>query len=158
MTDAWAGNGESSTPHRGSSDDPASQFLRPFSRVGAERAQAILNVLVESSFFYQQDDPDLFATLRRHARVFQTFFEATFGWDLMIDPFVAKLNKPSRLIRASRGLPVRVREVRRRGDIHSATRVAPKVPRGLAILDRPGAANASESAAAYGSSDRCSRR
>lgn len=95
MTDAWAGNGESSTPHRGSSDDPAAQFLRPFSRVGAERAQAILNVLVESSFFYQQDDPDLFATLRRHARVFQTFFEATFGWDLVIDPFVAKLNKPT---------------------------------------------------------------
>lgn len=95
MTDAWTGNGDVSAANRGAADDPTAQFLRPFSRVGAERARAILNVLVESSFFYQQDDPDLFATLRRHARVFQTFFEATFGWDLVIDPFVAKLNKPT---------------------------------------------------------------
>ena len=93
MTDAWAGNGDSTTASRGHADDQAAQFLRPFSRVGAERAKAVLNVLLESSFFYQEDDPDLFATLRRHARVFQTFFEATFGWDLVIDPFVAKLNK-----------------------------------------------------------------
>lgn len=100
MIDAVSGNGQFAPSHRGTGDDPAPQFLRPFSRVGIERAQAILNVLVESTFFYAEDDPDLFATLRRHARVFETFFEATFGWDLIIDPFVAKLNKAAVFNRA----------------------------------------------------------
>src|SRR2546428_12128664 len=35
-------------------------------RRGLERVRAVLNVLPESTFFYREDDPDLFFFLRRY--------------------------------------------------------------------------------------------
>jgi hypothetical protein len=94
VNEPWSRNGDSSRSTAARNEDVGAQLLRPFARVGSDRTQAILNVLVESTFFYRDDNPDLFAVLQRNARLFRAFFESTFGWDLFLDPFVAKLNKP----------------------------------------------------------------
>ena len=63
-------------------------------RVGVERAKAILNILLESPFFYRDDNLDLFETLRRRKSVFADFVESFFGWELYVDNHVARLVKP----------------------------------------------------------------
>ncbi|MDA7978975.1 MAG: TIGR02678 family protein [Pirellulales bacterium] len=63
-------------------------------RVGIARAREILNVLMESPFFYRDDDLDLFETLRRRRSVFADFFQSFYGWELYVDTQVARLIKP----------------------------------------------------------------
>lgn len=60
---------------------------------GAERVRAVLNVLTESTFFYREDDPDLFLFLARNKSGFRRFLEHFFGWRLYVDRHVARLIK-----------------------------------------------------------------
>jgi len=82
-------------------DDPdleigslAAAFRNTLGKVGADKAQRVINVLLESPFFYRDDDLDLFGLLRRRQSLFQEFFEVFFGWELYIDQQVARLIKP----------------------------------------------------------------
>ncbi len=63
-------------------------------RRSVERVRAVLNTLTESTFFYPQDDPDLYFFLRRNLAAFQQFFEHYFGWRLFADRHCARLIKP----------------------------------------------------------------
>jgi hypothetical protein len=66
-----------------------------FERVGPRgRVQQVLNVLVESPFFYPADDPELFAFLVRHQGEVARFFEESFGWQLVVEARLARLYKP----------------------------------------------------------------
>lgn len=65
----------------------------PLARLSLRRSQAILNHLTESTFFYREDEPDLFDYLRRHQGDFRTFFESFFGWGLHVDRKCARLFK-----------------------------------------------------------------
>lgn len=56
--------------------------------------QAILNILLESPYFYKSDDERLFLILSHHKRSFEVFFEKFFGWSLVMDMKCAKLYKP----------------------------------------------------------------
>ena len=69
-------------------------FRNTLGKIGAERAQRVLNVLLESPFFYRDDDIDLFGLLRRRQALFQEFFEVFFGWELYVNPQMARLIKP----------------------------------------------------------------
>ncbi|OIP34031.1 MAG: hypothetical protein AUK27_08680 [Deltaproteobacteria bacterium CG2_30_66_27] len=60
---------------------------------GAERVRAVLNVLTESTFFYREDDPDLFLFLVRNKSGVRKFVEHFFGWRLHVDRHVARLIK-----------------------------------------------------------------
>ena len=57
------------------------------------RVQAVLNMLLESPYFYKTDHEDHFLFLRRYQREFAEFFEATFGWQLVADAKCARLFK-----------------------------------------------------------------
>jgi len=57
------------------------------------KVQAVLNVLLESSYFYAVDDHDLFLFLRRHRREFSEFFKLFYGWRLIIDSKCARVYK-----------------------------------------------------------------
>ena len=52
-----------------------------------------LNVLAEAPFFFQRDDPELFAFLRRHRATFARFYEDHFGWQLVVEGPMARLYK-----------------------------------------------------------------
>jgi hypothetical protein len=52
-----------------------------------------LNVLAEAPFFFQRDDPELFAFLRRHRAAFARFYEDHFGWQLVVEGPMARLYK-----------------------------------------------------------------
>lgn len=69
-------------------------FRNTLGKIGAEKAQRVLNVLLESPFFYRDDDVDLFGLLRRRQALFQEFFEVFLGWELYVDQQVARLIKP----------------------------------------------------------------
>lgn len=56
--------------------------------------RALLNVLTEAPFFYQTDDPDLFAYLRLNQEAIGHFFMRYFAWELYVDRQVARLIKP----------------------------------------------------------------
>lgn len=58
-----------------------------------ERVQAVLNILVESPYFYATDNHDLFLFLRRHRREFTEFFKEFYGWILLIDSKCARVYK-----------------------------------------------------------------
>lgn len=62
-------------------------------RRSLDRVRAALNVLTESTFFYREDDPDLFFFLRRNQAAFRELFEHYFGWQLYIDRQCARLLK-----------------------------------------------------------------
>jgi hypothetical protein len=64
-----------------------------FEHLSGARVQAVLNVLVESPFFYKSDSPDLFAFLRRNLSEFQRFYEELYGWRLVADARAARLYK-----------------------------------------------------------------
>lgn len=65
-----------------------------FEHVGPrERVSKVLNVLVEAPFFYQSDDPDLFAFVRKHRAEFQRFYDEFYGWQLIVDGRCARLFK-----------------------------------------------------------------
>jgi len=57
------------------------------------RVQAVLNILLESPYFYKTDHEENFLFLRRYQREFTGFFEETFGWQLVIDTKCARLYK-----------------------------------------------------------------
>ncbi|MFZ4398349.1 MAG: DUF2398 family protein [Kiritimatiellia bacterium] len=58
------------------------------------RVQAVLNILVESPYFYKSDHEELFYFLRRHQKEFASFFKEHFNWDLTLDGKCARLYKP----------------------------------------------------------------
>jgi hypothetical protein len=69
-------------------------LMSVFSKVGVENARRILNILLESPFFYPDDDRVLFGVLRRNIPTFELFFEECFGWELYVDDVLARLVKP----------------------------------------------------------------
>ncbi len=58
-----------------------------------DKVQAVLNILLESAYFYAVDDHDLFLFLRRHRREFLEFFKIFYGWSLIIDSKCARVYK-----------------------------------------------------------------
>lgn len=62
-------------------------------RVDQEQRRRLLNVLTEAPFFYEDDDSDLFQTLRRRKAAFAEFFKKYFGWELLVDEQCARLLK-----------------------------------------------------------------
>ena len=60
----------------------------------AMRVKEVLNVLLESPYFYKTDDERLFLVLMRHKRAFEAFFDKFFGWSLVMDAKCARLYKP----------------------------------------------------------------
>lgn len=61
--------------------------------LGKDTYQSILNILTESPFFYAQDDPVAFSSLRRNKKAFEEFFNKYFGWRLYVDSRMARLVK-----------------------------------------------------------------
>lgn len=59
-----------------------------------DRVQAVLNILLESPYFYKQDHEEYFLFLARYTREFTAFFEAFYGWQLVVDTKCARLYKP----------------------------------------------------------------
>ncbi len=59
-----------------------------------DRVQAVLNILMESPYFYAGDDHDLFLFLRRYRPEFTEFFKTFYGWTLIIDAKCARAHKP----------------------------------------------------------------
>lgn len=58
------------------------------------RVQAVLNILLESPYFYKSDHEDHFFFLRRHQKEFAAFFRQHFNWALVMDAKAARLYKP----------------------------------------------------------------
>ena len=58
-----------------------------------ERVRAVLNLLLESPYFYRSDDENAFHFLRRHRAEFARFFEDHFGWSLILDGKCARVYK-----------------------------------------------------------------
>lgn len=59
-----------------------------------DRVQPVLNILLESPYFYPQDNPDAFRFLARHKHEFARFFTDHFGWELFVDSKCARVYKP----------------------------------------------------------------
>ncbi|WP_419174430.1 DUF2398 family protein [Desulfosediminicola sp.] len=58
-----------------------------------DRVQKVLNILIESPYFYAVDDHDSFLYLRRHRADFVEFFKLFYGWALLIDSKCARVYK-----------------------------------------------------------------
>lgn len=58
-----------------------------------EKVRAVLNFLVESPYFYREDDETAFNFLRRHRQEFARFFEQFFGWTLIVDSKCGRVYK-----------------------------------------------------------------
>ncbi len=58
------------------------------------RVRAILNMLVETPYFYKDDHVDLFLFLNRHRNQFNNFFEYYYGWTFIMDSKCARVYKP----------------------------------------------------------------
>lgn len=58
-----------------------------------DRVRAVLNVLVESPYFYRQDQEDTFFFLRRHRTEFEAFYREYYGWRLVMDDKCARVFK-----------------------------------------------------------------
>ncbi len=58
-----------------------------------KEVKALLNVLVESPYFYRADNEDLFFFLRRHRTEFTRFYEQFYGWVLLMDGKCARVYK-----------------------------------------------------------------
>jgi hypothetical protein len=78
---------------RGADGEPVELRALSLDRRGRDRVRAVLNMLTESTFFYKEDDPDLFFFLRRNQASFRVFFESYFGWRLHVDRQCARLLK-----------------------------------------------------------------
>jgi hypothetical protein len=64
-----------------------------FEGMQTARTQRVLNVLLEAPFFYVEDDPELFAYVRRHRVELARFFAEAFDWQLVVDSSVAHVHK-----------------------------------------------------------------
>jgi hypothetical protein len=87
-----------------------------FEKLQRTRVQALLNVLFEAPFFYREDDPDLFAFLRRNRAEFTQFFEELFDMRLVVDARCARLYKTAWFNRALKPSQHDVFELTRRDD------------------------------------------
>lgn len=87
-----------------------------FDKDNLGRIQDVLNVLLEAPFFYREDDPELFAFLRKHRAEVARFFEELFGWDLAVDARGARLYKRRWHNRALRPTQHDVFDLTRRDD------------------------------------------
>lgn len=59
-----------------------------------DRVKAVLNILVESPYFYRTDNEELFFFLRRHRQEFAAFYDSFYGWTLLLDSKCARVYKP----------------------------------------------------------------
>ena len=59
----------------------------------SDRIQAVLNILLESPYFYATDNQEHFLFLRRHRREFSDFFKQFYGWALIMDTKCARVYK-----------------------------------------------------------------
>ena len=60
----------------------------------AQLVRAALNILMESPYFYKEDDERAFLTVLRYRQAFAAFFEKFFGWTLVADAKCVRLYKP----------------------------------------------------------------
>lgn len=74
-------------------DHFTSAFRQTFGKIDGSKARRILNILLESPFFYREDDVDLFGLLRRRQSLFHDFVNEFFGWELYVDDRLARLIK-----------------------------------------------------------------
>lgn len=58
-----------------------------------DQVKAVLNLLLESAYFYRGDHEDRFLFLRRFQAEFREFFRQYFGWDLIMDNKCARIYK-----------------------------------------------------------------
>ena len=72
-------------------ENPLTDLLRTH----ADRVRAVLNVLLESPYFYRSDNQELFYFLRRHRPEFARFYEDYYGWSLVMDAKCARVFKPT---------------------------------------------------------------
>lgn len=70
-------------------DNPLAQQLER----NGDRVRAVLNLLLESPYFYKTDNPDMFNLLRRNEEAFAQFFLAFYDWKLIIDSKCARVYK-----------------------------------------------------------------
>ena len=59
----------------------------------SERVKTVLNILLESPYFYREDNEPAFNFLKRHRSEFNSFFQSFFGWILVIDNKCARVYK-----------------------------------------------------------------
>jgi len=83
-------------------DHFALAFRQTFGKIDGAKARRILNILLESPFFYREDDVDLFGLLRRRQSLFRDFLNEFFGWELYVDDHLARLIKGEVFNRALR--------------------------------------------------------
>ena len=58
-----------------------------------ERVRTVLNILLESPYFYREDNENAFNFLKRHRSEFSSFFQSFFGWILVVDNKCARIYK-----------------------------------------------------------------
>lgn len=87
-----------------------------FEKINGSRVSAVLNVLVEAPYFYREDDPDLFAFLRRHRGEFERFYRELYEWELVVDARTARLYKARWYNRALKPSQHDVFDLTRRND------------------------------------------
>ncbi len=58
-----------------------------------ERVREVLNLLLESPYFYRSDNPDIFGFLRRNEEAFFLFFQTYYDWTLIVDSKCARVYK-----------------------------------------------------------------
>lgn len=58
-----------------------------------DQVREVLNILIESPYFYRKDSEDLFLFLRRYQQEFREFYRNWFGWDLIMDVKCARVYK-----------------------------------------------------------------
>jgi hypothetical protein len=58
-----------------------------------DRVRAVLNILVETPYFYRDDHAEAFFFLRRHRAEFAAFYQEYYGWKLVMDEKCARVFK-----------------------------------------------------------------
>ncbi len=58
-----------------------------------DKVKGVLNILLESPYFYRTDNDELFMYLRRYRGEFAVFFREYYGWELIIDEKCARVYK-----------------------------------------------------------------
>ena len=59
----------------------------------SEKVKVILNILLESPYFYFEDLEDHFRFLNKYKSEFGEFFKHLYGWELIMDSKCARLYK-----------------------------------------------------------------
>lgn len=87
-----------------------------FDKLNQDKVRRINNVLLESPFFYRDDDEDLFLYLRRNKAAFRSMFDTYFGFELVVEPRCARLLKSRWCNRAIKPTQQDVFDLTRRDD------------------------------------------